>query len=181
MSWMEHSMVQHQRTVKVGLTQAYQEITITSFCLLTPSRFINSWVPIPLCWCCSYHSDCIVAAGSRDVPTLQTPITLPAGLGQLVGDSTLSLLHNIHICICHPLSVCLQLAVANWSGSHIPGMGRTNNLSPEMECDGSLCSDVCEHSHHLSEDSFLGSVAGGCLCSGILHAVVWTRWNGNWK
>ena len=38
--------------------------------LFIPSRFINSRVPIPLCWCCSYHSGCIVAAGIRDIPTL---------------------------------------------------------------------------------------------------------------
>ena len=137
-----------------------------------PSRFINSRVPIPLCWCCSNHSDCIVAAGNRDIPTLQAPTGVPAGLGQLARDSTLSLLHNIHICICHPLSVCSQLAVANWSGSHISGMGWTNNLSPEMACDGSLCSDVCEHPGLIYEDSLPGSVAGDCLRSGILHAAV---------
>ena len=78
----------------------------------------------------------------------------------------------IYICICHPLSVCLQLAVANWSGSCISGMDRTNNLSPKMACDGSLCSDVREHSGLFSEDSLSGSVAGDCFCSGILHAVI---------
>ena len=137
-----------------------------------PSRFINSRVQIPLCRCCSYHSDCIVATGNRDSPTLQAPTGVPAGLGQLAGDSTVSLLHNIHVCICHPLSVCLQLAMANWSGSCISRMGRTNNLSPEMACDGSLYSDVCEHPGLVYEDSLPGSVAGDCLCSGILHAVV---------
>ena len=66
----------------------------------------------------------------------------------------------------------LQLAVANWSDSCISGMDRTIDLSPEMACDRSLCSDVYEHSVHIHEDSFSGSAASGCLCSGILHAVV---------
>ena len=70
------------------------------------------------------------------------------------------------------MSVCLQLAVADWSGSCISWMDRTNNLSPEMACDGSLCSDVCEHPALVHEDCLSGSVAGDCLCSGILHAVV---------
>ena len=68
--------------------------------------------------------------------------------------------------------MCLQLPVANWSGSCFSGMGWTNNLSPEVACDWSVCSDVCEHPGFISEDSFPGSVAGDCLCSGILHAVV---------
>ena len=181
MSWMDHSMGLHRRTVKVGLIEKYQFIYVAQWkFLFIPSRFINSRVPIPLCWCCSYHSDCIVAAGIRDIPTLQAPTGVPAGLGQLAGDSTVSILHNIHICICHPLSVCLQLAVANWSGSCFSGMGWTNNLSPEMAHDGSIRSDVCEHPVFISEDSFPGPVAGDCLCSGILHALVWTRWDGKW-
>ena len=166
-------MGQHQRIVKVGLLQKYQCIMFNVINLFIQStRFINSRVQIPLRWCCSYHSDCIVAAGIRDIPTLQAPTGVPAGLGQLAGDSTVSILHNIHICICHPLSVCLQLAMANWSGSCISGMGRTNNLSPEMACDRSLCSDVCEHPGLVYEDSLPGSVAGDCLCSGILHVAV---------
>jgi len=76
-----------------------------------------------------------------------------------------------HNSICHPLSVCSQLAVANWSGSCTSGMGWTNNLSPEMACDGSVRSDVCEHPGFISEDSFPGSAAGDFLGSGILHAV----------
>jgi len=178
---MDHSMGLHRRTVKVRLIQKYQFIYVAHWnFLFIPSRFINSRVPIPLCWCCSYHSDYIVAAGIRDIPTLQASTAVPTGLGQLDGDSTVHLLHNIRICICHPLSVCLQLAVANWSGSCISGMGWTNNLSPEVACDWSVCSDVCEHPGFISEDSFPGSVAGDCLCSGILHAVVWTRWDGKW-
>jgi len=62
--------------------------------------------------------------------------------------------------------------VANWSGSGISGMGWTNNLSPEMAHDRSLCSDVCEHPGFISEGSFPGSATGDCLCSGILYAVV---------
>ena len=68
--------------------------------------------------------------------------------------------------------MCVQLAVANWSCSCISGMGRTNNLPPEMAFDGSLRSDVCERPALLPEDSLPGSVAGDCLCSVILHAVV---------
>ena len=70
------------------------------------------------------------------------------------------------------MSVCLQLAVANWSDGCISRMGWTDNLSPEMACDWSLCSNVCEHPDLLPEDSLSGSAAGDRLCSGILHAVV---------
>ena len=185
MFWMDHSMGLHQRTVKVGLLQKIPLHLRTYVAhwhfLFIPSRFINSWVPIPLHCCCSYHFDCIVSAGSRDIPTLQAPTGLPAGLGQLAGDSTLRTLHNFHIRIWHPMSVCLQLAVANWSGSCISRMGRTDSLSPEMARDRSLCSDVCEYSCLLHEDSLSGSVAGDCLCSGILHAVISTGWDGKWN
>ena len=135
-------------------------------------RVINSSISISPRQCCHYHSDLIPSAGSRDIPTVQASIGVHVGLGQLAGATTLSILHIFHVCICHPLSVCLQLAVAIWSGGCIPGMGRTSNLSPEMACNGSLCSDVWENPGHIYEDSLSGSVASDCLCSGILHAVV---------
>jgi len=68
--------------------------------------------------------------------------------------------------------VCLQLAVADWSDSCLPGMDWTDNLSPEMAFDRSLCSDVRQYYHVLSEDSLFGSVAGDCLWSGILYAAL---------
>ena len=68
--------------------------------------------------------------------------------------------------------MCLHLAVANWSGGCISRMDCTNNFSPEMACDRSVCSDVFEHPEVLPQDSLSGSVAGDCLCFCILHAVV---------
>ena len=167
-------MGQHQRIAKVGVLQKRGTSAFSSIAVIhtIPSRFINSRIPIPVRWCCCYHSYCTLATGSRDVPTLQAPTGVPAGLGQLAGASTLYLLHNIHICAYHPMSVCLQLAVADWSYSCVSGMGRANNLSPEMAGDRSLCSDVCEHPELVSEDSVSGSAAGDRLCPGILHAVI---------
>jgi len=80
-------------------------------------------------------------AGNQDIPNLPAPGGIPAGLGQLDQDSSLYVLHNVHICICHPLPVCLQLAMANWSRNCLSGMSWTNNLSPEMACEGSVYSE----------------------------------------
>ena len=103
---------------------------------------------------------------------MQTPTGVPAGLGQLVGDSPVPVLHNIHICVCNPLPLRLQLAVANRSGVCIPGLDWTNIISTKMACDRDLCSDVHKYYSVFSEDCISRFVAGDCICSGILHAVL---------
>ena len=103
---------------------------------------------------------------------MQPPTGVPAGLGQLVGDVSVPVLYSIHICFCNPLPLCLQLAVADWSGSCIPGLDWTNIISPKMACDGNLHSDVHKYYTIISEDCISCLVAGDCICSGILHAVL---------
>ena len=97
---------------------------------------------------------------------------VPAGLGQLVGDPTLPVLHNIHIRVCNPLPLCLQLAVADGSGSCIPGLDWTNIISAKMASDRDLCPDVHKHYSVFPEDCISRFVAGDCICLGILHAVL---------
>ena len=103
---------------------------------------------------------------------MQTPTGVPAGLGQLVGDSPVPVLHNIHICVCNPLPLHLQLAVANRGGSCIPELDWTNIFSSKMACDRSLHSDVHKYYPIFSEDRISCFVAGDCICSGILHVVL---------
>ena len=103
---------------------------------------------------------------------MQAPTGVPAGLGQLVGDVSVPVLHNIHSCVCNPLLLCLQLAVANWGCSCIPELDWTNIISSKMACDWSLHSDVHKYYPIISEDCISCLVAGDCICSGILHAVL---------
>ena len=65
------------------------------------------------------------------------------------------------------------LCVYNWqwqTGAVAVFMG--DNLSPEMACDWSLPSYVCEYCTFLSEDSHFGSAAGDYIRTAILHAAV---------
>ena len=103
---------------------------------------------------------------------MQASIGVPAGLGQLVGDPPIPVLHDIHICVCHPLPLCLPLAVANWGCSCIPELDWTSIISSKMACDRSLHSHVHKYYPIISEDRISCFVAGDCICSGILHAVL---------
>ena len=103
---------------------------------------------------------------------MQAPSGIPAGLGQLVGDSPVPVLSNIHICFCNPLPLRLQLAVANRSCSSIPELDWTNIISPKMACDRDLCSDVHKYYPVFPEDCISCFVAGDCICPGILHAIL---------
>ena len=103
---------------------------------------------------------------------MQAPTGVPAGLGQLVGDPSVPLLHDIHICVCNPLPLRLQLAVANRCDSGIPRVDWTNIISTKVACDRDLCSDVHKYYPIFSEDSISCFVAGDCICFGILHAVL---------
>ena len=103
---------------------------------------------------------------------MQPPTGVPAGLGQLVGDVSVPVLYNIHICFCNPLPLCLQLAVASWGCSCIPQLDWTYIISSKMACDRSLHSDVHKYYPIISEDRISCFVAGDCICSGILHAVL---------
>ena len=73
---------------------------------------------------------------------MQASTGVPAGLGQLVGDPSVPLLHDIHFCICNSLPLCLQLAVADWCCHYIPELDWTCIISSKMACDRSLYSDV---------------------------------------
>ena len=103
---------------------------------------------------------------------MEAPTGVPAGLGQLVGDPPVPLLNNIHICFCNPLPLCLQLAVADWSGICIPGLDWTNFIPTKVASDRDLCSDVHKYYSILPEDCISCFVAGDRICSGILHAVL---------
>ena len=103
---------------------------------------------------------------------MQASNGVPAGLGQLVGDPTVPVLHNIYICVCNSLCLCLQLAMANRSGSSIPRMDWTNIVSAKMACDRDLCSDVHKYYSVFPEDHISRFVAGDRICLGILHAVL---------
>ena len=73
----------------------------------------NNWlVLVPLCWCYHHHYNCTLATCNRADPTVQPSIGVPSGLGQLVGDPSVPLFHDIHICACNSLPLCLQLTVA---------------------------------------------------------------------
>ena len=103
---------------------------------------------------------------------MQAPSGVPAGLGQLVGDSTVYVLHNIHICVCNPLPLRLQLAMANWCDLRFLRVDWTNIISAKVACDRDLCSDVHKYYPVFSEDNISCFVAGDCICFGILHAVL---------
>ena len=103
---------------------------------------------------------------------MQAPTGVPAGLGQLVGDPTVPVLHDIHFCVCNSLPLCLQLAVATWNCHCFPRVDWTNIISTKMACDRDLCSDVHKYYPVFSEDCISCFVAGDCICSGILHAVL---------
>ena len=106
---------------------------------------------------------------------MQAPTRIPSGLGQLVGDPSVPELNDIHICVCNPLPLCLQLAVADWCCICIPELDWAYIIYSKMACDRSLHSDVHKHYPVFSEDCFSCFVAGDCICSGILHAVLRTR------
>ena len=73
----------------------------------------NDWlVLVPLCWCYHHHYNCTLATCNRADSTVQPSIGVPSGLGQLVGDPSVPLFHDIHICACNSLPLCLQLTVA---------------------------------------------------------------------
>jgi len=143
-------------------------------------RSEHRWVPIPLHWCCLHHCNCTLATCSRGNTTVQAPSGVPAGLGQLVGDPPVLVLHDIHICVCNSLPLCLQLAVADRCCSGIPELDWTYIISSKMACDRSLYSDVHQYYPVFSEDCISCFVAGDCICSGILHAVLWTWWGGKY-
>ena len=103
---------------------------------------------------------------------MQPSTGVPAGLGQLVGDPPVPLLHDIHICICNSLPLCLQLAVAIWNCRCIPELDWTYIISSKMACNRSLYSDVHKYYPIFSEDCISCFVAGDCICPGILHAVL---------
>ena len=86
---------------------------------------------------------------------MQAPSGIPAGLGQLVGDPPVPVLHNIHSCVCNPLPLRLQLAVANRSGSCIPELDWAYIFSSKMACDRDLCSDVYKHYSVFLKIAFL--------------------------
>ena len=103
---------------------------------------------------------------------MQAPGGVPARLGQLVGDPSVPLLHNIHICVCNSLPLRLPLAVANWSDGSIPRMDWTSIISTKMASNRDLCSHVYKYYPVFPEDRISCFVAGDCICSGILHAVL---------
>ena len=103
---------------------------------------------------------------------MQASTGIHAGLGQLVGDPPVPVLHNIHICVCNSLPLCLQLAVANRSCCCISELDWTNIISSKMACDRGLHSDVHKYCPIFSEDCISCFVADDCICSGILHAVL---------
>ena len=103
---------------------------------------------------------------------MQPSTGVPAGLGQLVGDPPVPVLHNIHICVCNSLPLCLQMAVADWNCHCIPELDWTYIISSKMACDRSLHSDVHKYYPVFSEDCISCFVAGDCICFAILHAVL---------
>ena len=77
------------------------------------------------------------------------------------------------------MSVCVQLAVADWSGVCVLGLDRANHLPAEMAFDRSLYSDVSQHHSIISEDSIPCSIADHCVFLSILHVVLQPKRDGN--
>ena len=82
------------------------------------------------------------------------------------------------VCVCNPLPLSLQLAVAGRCDSYTPELDWTCIISSKVACDRSLHSNVHKYYPVFSEDRISRCVAGDCIWPSILHAVLWTRWDG---
>ena len=135
-------------------------------------RVASLEVPVPHC-CCSHHYACCSSASvSGIVPTVPTSQSVSSRLDQLDGDTTVYVFHNIHCRLCHSMSVCIQLAVADWSGVCVPGLDCADHLSTEVAINRNLCFDVPQHPRIIPEHNLSCSLADHCFWTSILHAAI---------
>ena len=172
---MDPSMDLNQTAVEVSLSRHHSlrihSLWVNNHYILCMYRFVNSGLllPIPCCW----HYDrigCSTTYNGSDTID-DTSGEVPAGLGQLVGDSTLPLLDNLCICVCYSMPMCVPLAVEVWSDSNFPGMDCIDHISPEVASHRCLFPRICTHLPVLSESGFTCSPVDNCIWTDILLAV----------
>ena len=66
------------------------------------------------------------------------------------------------------MPVCVPLAVAVGSDSDLPGMDRTDHISPEVASHGCLRPHVYTRHQVVSESGFAGFACDNCIWTGIL-------------
>ena len=114
-------------------------------------------------------------AHNGDGPTNNTSSTcISEWPCELHRDLPVCLLHHLFICVHYTVPEYPSLAVAVWSAGSLPRMDCANNFSPKVAPPWNLRYCVFENHGVISESVIPGCAASDCICSAILHAVLWT-------